>query len=941
MKPDDKRRVQPSGGGGGGKGYVCHACGWACTNPHPSAKQRRSHRKHCGKSAAAAAAEGRRRVSDEELSDEDRRKKDDVLVEGESEDNGGGEKEFDRNGSDGETGFGGLGGDCGDLEKVRDNNLDSLLQLHSLVNDDCNTKCSEIQLTTREHLAGHVVLNNLQMDGTETTTFDDDCGEEEEVFNKQGRQHVTMNAELNESAENADNKDTVRIPTASVLSGDATNISSFIYSEVDNVDKRVEISVPMNHANGVETMRNDFPTEIDPHTNGVILSTSSGEQTWAEMPHNESLCRSSSEINAREHVDDSVSGNEGKNLNDLSIASNAPSKDNSQVVGSFQDKNFPIESDEIFDSVGAKARDVLESHVEGEVPEMVSSVFSLRKSDEFTGEDPLNEKVHEVNSLHDQSSDAAAIDYSTNRHIKNNTSPTVTEVDIESASSLGNSGGCEGLGSLGLNYNQVNSCSTVGDSSGFQETASDTEFLDSLEHETEYPFKQTETHELVFGSFVVSDADCDALSAVSHFSETFITDDERPDLMQEENGLKLHVDGDDNALEEADSQQDSSLKCLEISHQKSEYLSYSPSDQLNYQNLLEETNAEAEANDESNNLGLLEECCEEGESESGHLENVSGHELSLVNEHKDGLAGTIVDNHNDHSFIELFLEISGVKEVPNGKTVSDDTESTINKSVANHESNGNGIFEVISSSDCHQNLLEDLHVESEEEPDIEIVMKTCFSDSSFQSDTFEEKQGSNPDGGAPEIEHKTNELPTLHAQTPVCESADATKVLSSSDTAINDSLGKNRSHSRDFIVTSPPPANADHPTLQMGQEIQVEKRAQQEIQARKNEEIATKVVRWNSQKAYVPLRALLAEANFESDRESTKADNNKMPTTTAFAKSRSLKDEASLATSASSRSAADRKEWSSPARLPKGMDKKRRAKGKQGWAPFMCCPSTN
>lgn len=54
---------------------MCHACGWACTNPHPSAKQRRSHRKHCGKSAAAAAAEGGRRVSDEELSDEDRRKK--------------------------------------------------------------------------------------------------------------------------------------------------------------------------------------------------------------------------------------------------------------------------------------------------------------------------------------------------------------------------------------------------------------------------------------------------------------------------------------------------------------------------------------------------------------------------------------------------------------------------------------------------------------------------------------------------------------------------------------------------------------------------------------------------------------------------------------------------------------------------------------------------
>lgn len=46
-----------------------------------------------------------------------------MAVEGESEDNGGGEKGVDRNRSYGETGFGGFGGDCGDLEKVRDNNL--------------------------------------------------------------------------------------------------------------------------------------------------------------------------------------------------------------------------------------------------------------------------------------------------------------------------------------------------------------------------------------------------------------------------------------------------------------------------------------------------------------------------------------------------------------------------------------------------------------------------------------------------------------------------------------------------------------------------------------------------------------------------------------------------------------------------------------------------
>ncbi|CAO2173493.1 unnamed protein product [Urochloa humidicola] len=47
-----------SGGGSaaGGDGVLCHACGYQYPNGHPSAKQRRAHRKHCGKPASAAAA---------------------------------------------------------------------------------------------------------------------------------------------------------------------------------------------------------------------------------------------------------------------------------------------------------------------------------------------------------------------------------------------------------------------------------------------------------------------------------------------------------------------------------------------------------------------------------------------------------------------------------------------------------------------------------------------------------------------------------------------------------------------------------------------------------------------------------------------------------------------------------------------------------------------
>lgn len=33
---------------GGGKNHVCTKCGWSYSNPHPSAKNRRAHKKICG-----------------------------------------------------------------------------------------------------------------------------------------------------------------------------------------------------------------------------------------------------------------------------------------------------------------------------------------------------------------------------------------------------------------------------------------------------------------------------------------------------------------------------------------------------------------------------------------------------------------------------------------------------------------------------------------------------------------------------------------------------------------------------------------------------------------------------------------------------------------------------------------------------------------------------
>lgn len=56
METDDKRHGGKEAAALSG-GHLCHVCGYQYPNPHPSAKLRRSHRKHCGK-ALPAVEEG-------------------------------------------------------------------------------------------------------------------------------------------------------------------------------------------------------------------------------------------------------------------------------------------------------------------------------------------------------------------------------------------------------------------------------------------------------------------------------------------------------------------------------------------------------------------------------------------------------------------------------------------------------------------------------------------------------------------------------------------------------------------------------------------------------------------------------------------------------------------------------------------------------------------
>lgn len=131
-------------------------------------------------------------------------------------------------------------------------------------------------------------------------------------------------------------------------------------------------------------------------------------------------------------------------------------------------------------------------------------------------------------------------------------------------------------------------------------------------------------------------------------------------------------------------------------------------------------------------------------------------------------------------------------------------------------------------------------------------------------------------------------------------------------------------------------------------EIQSIQNSQDESEARKkNEDVTSEFARGNSRKVHVPLKILLAEANFENQQVTNAQEHYKSMQDKT---SQTSQDEGCTGRTWSSKIASEKptkpslnreeyKEWNSPARLPANKNQKRRDKGKQPWMPFICCPS--
>ncbi|KAF5183118.1 Pentatricopeptide repeat (PPR) superfamily protein [Thalictrum thalictroides] len=105
------------------------------------------------------------------------------------------------------------------------------------------------------------------------------------------------------------------------------------------------------------------------------------------------------------------------------------------------------------------------------------------------------------------------------------------------------------------------------------------------------------------------------------------------------------------------------------------------------------------------------------------------------------------------------------------------------------------------------------------------------------------------------------------------------------------------------------------------------------LQAAVNE----KVTNWSSAKVRAPLKSFLVEPNFECSQDATAHGNPKSPASEDDATSKTSPPTASLEASTNNGLTKNiDKEWSSPARLPDS-----RQKRKTKWVPFLCCLSVN
>ncbi|XP_064984115.1 uncharacterized protein LOC104000095 [Musa acuminata AAA Group] len=339
-------------------------------------------------------------------------------------------------------------------------------------------------------------------------------------------------------------------------------------------------------------------------------------------------------------------------------------------------------------------------------------------------------------------------------------------------------------------------------------------------------------------------------------------------------------------------------------------------------------------------------------------------------------------NTNEHSKAGLCHDDEEILKTEECSESKIDVRSFIGKPGNDYDSKTSDRSGVAPSIFYQSSKEEDVHDKSMQQNEFYIEMVDYSINSNSQTGNIDAVSESVPDGAIPslssameegsnfdaEVSPPTDSLVTrdLHTSDPTTEGATHKSNLDHNDTLEEpsdpaaDSLATKDLHTSD-PATERTIHNLDHndtleepsliPLVEPEQKSDsIENKSvhdsKDEPEGRniKDENTAGKVPDSNAGKPHVMLKNLLAEAELESKQEATGSQGYNASPSSKRSCGGSQDDGQSLRTAISDGpldTQADHREWNSPARLPVTKHEKKKAKGRQSWVPFICCPSVN
>ncbi|WOL04408.1 hypothetical protein Cni_G13129 [Canna indica] len=251
--------------------------------------------------------------------------------------------------------------------------------------------------------------------------------------------------------------------------------------------------------------------------------------------------------------------------------------------------------------------------------------------------------------------------------------------------------------------------------------------------------------------------------------------------------------------------------------------------------------------------------------------------------------------------------------------------------------------QIMQQTDANMGKTDSADPNSQEEQQSDSCTETIDNSINLNSQpgSIEALWGSVSDGARASLSHAAKEEPNFDAKASPPTDSQTTKDLGSRDTTAGGALSKSSAENNDKLDGSLI-ALLDPGQKSISNENKSINNSKHETEGgNTSEESTAKMLNWNSGKTHVMLKNLLAEANHESKQRTNDLEDIGLLTSKESMDLQETGSESSDKPKKPFTDQIDHKEWNSPARFPVTKHVKKKAKGKQAWVPFICCPSTN